>query len=85
MAAVGRRAAGTLVESGSRGEGPNHSNYSDQSSVRVRSEFLESVENHENQNLEKATNDPLYKKGPQKNREEKREAGGDKRGLVASR
>ena len=30
---------------------------------------MESVENHENQNSEKATNDPLYKKGPQKNRE----------------
>ena len=28
---------------------------------------MESVENHENQNSEKATNDPLYKEGPQKN------------------
>ena len=49
---------------GSIGDGPNHSNYSDQSSVRIlgirrKPEFLESVENHENQNSEKATNDPL--------------------------
>ena len=32
---------------------------------------------------EKATNDPLHKQGPQKT--EKKETGGDKRGLVAGR
>ena len=30
---------------------------------------MESVENQENQNSEKATSDPLCKKGPQENRE----------------
>ena len=39
LAAIGVAGAGesarALVESGSIGEGPNHSNYSDQSSVRI--------------------------------------------------
>ena len=35
LAAARRRAARAFVDSGSIGEGPNHSNYSDQSSVRI--------------------------------------------------
>ena len=59
---------------GSIGEGPNHSNYSDQSSVRMLSEFLESEENHEKHRREKnhfneAAFDPKYKKGPPEMRE----------------
>ena len=66
---------------GSIGEGPNHSNYSDRSSVRIlgierklRSEFLESKENHEKHRREKnhfneAAVDPKYKKGPHERRE----------------
>ena len=55
---------------------------------------MESQENHEKplmpssspgqaHEAEKATNDPLFKKGPQKDRE--KETGSDKRGLVAGR
>ena len=65
-APAARSAARTSVDSGSVGEGLRTIRTIQ---IGVRSEFLESVENHENQNSEKATNDPLYKKGPQKNRE----------------
>ena len=53
---------------GSIGEGPNHSNYSDHSSVRILG-IRRKLRTNENQNSEKTTNDPLYNKGPQKNRE----------------
>ena len=44
---------------------------------------IRKTKNHENQNSEKATNDPLYKEGPQKNREKGNRR--DYRGLVAGR